>query len=71
MYSVSAINALQIYTKIHTESFDAAKESYLKLFTYTDVNPDMDTEEVLVYAGLRSYNDEQLYSNIADFFSKE
>ena len=38
--------------------FDAAKEAYLKLFTYTDVDSEMNTEEVLLYAGLTSYFDE-------------
>ena len=69
-YSVSAINALQIYQMANTDSFEAAKESYLKLFTYTDENPDMTTEEVLRYAGLLSYNDEQLYINLNEYFMK-
>lgn len=67
-YSVAAINALQIYAKCHTESFDSAKESYLKLFTYTDENPDMTVEEVLEYAGLMSYLDEELYSYLNGFY---
>ncbi len=67
-YSVSAINALQLYAKCHTDGFDAAKESYLKLFTYTDEDPEMNIEEVLEYAGLLSYNDEQTYKNIAALF---
>lgn len=66
-YSVSAINALQIYTDANNKGFDVAKESYLKLFTYTDENPDMITEEVLEYAGLLSYNDEQLYVKLSAF----
>ena len=68
-YSLSAINSLGIYAKIHQESFEAAKESYLKLFTYTDVDAEMDTEEVLLYAGLLSYNDEALYSSISKFLT--
>ena len=67
-YSVAAINALQIYAKCHTESFVSAKESYLKLFTYTDENPDMTVEEVLEYAGLMSYLDEELYSYLNGFY---
>ncbi len=70
-YSVSAINALQIYAKAHTDGFEAAKESYLKLFTYTDTFESdedyMTVEEVLLYAGLLSYNDEQTYKNISLF----
>ena len=63
-YAISGINALQIYSKIFLEGFDAAKDSYLKLVTYTDVDPDMTVEEVLAYAGLLSYNDEEVYKNI-------
>ncbi len=63
-YAISGINALQIYSKIFLEGFDAAKDSYLKLITYTDVDPDMTVEEVLAYAGLLSYNDEEVYKNI-------
>ena len=70
-YSVSAINALQLYAKTNTEGFEAGKESYLKLFTYTDTLESdedyMTVEEVLLYAGLLSYNDEQTYKNIANF----
>ena len=60
-YSVSALSVLQIYANAKNTSFDEAKESYLKLFTYTDVNPEMTTEEVLEYAGLYSFTDEDLY----------
>jgi oligoendopeptidase F len=59
-YAVSGVNALQIYAKSET-NYQAAKESYLKLFTYTDVNPEMTTEEILLYAGLTSYMDEQTF----------
>ena len=63
-YAVSGVNALQIYAKAMNDGFDAAKDSYLKLFTYTDENPEMTTEEVLLYAGLTSYVDEQTFVNI-------
>ncbi len=63
-YAISGVNALQIYVNAMDEGFDAAKESYLKLFTYTDVNPDMTTEEILLYAGLTSYVDEQTFIRI-------
>ena len=66
-YSVSAVNALQVYMKANNEGFDAAKESYLKLISYTDVDPDMDMIEVLEYAGFTSYMDEQLYKDLAAF----
>ncbi len=73
-YSVSAINALQLYAKCYTDGFDAAKESYLKLITYTDTlgeDENMTLDEVLEYAGLLSYIDEQTYINIANHFNKE
>ena len=63
-YAVSAVNALQIYANAAND-FNAAKESYLKLFTYTDVDPDMTLEEVLEYAGLTSYTDEKTFKNIS------
>ena len=62
-YAVSGINALQIYAKASTD-YDATKESYLKLFTYTDENPEMTTEEVLLYAGLTSFVDEETFKFI-------
>jgi oligoendopeptidase F len=63
-YAVSGVNALQIYTKVDRQGFEAAKESYLKLFTYTDENPDMTLEEILEYAGLTSYTDEETFEAI-------
>ena len=63
-YSVSAISVLQIYEMAETEGFDAAKDAYLKLFTYTDESLDMTLEEILEYAGLLSFKDEQLYINL-------
>lgn len=63
-YAVSGVNALQIYAKVENVSFDAAKDSYLKLFTYTDENPDMTLEQVLTYAGLTSYTDEETFKAI-------
>ena len=63
-YAISGVNALQIYVDAMKEGFDTAKESYLKLFTYTDVDPDMTTEEILLYAGLTSYVDEQTFKRI-------
>ena len=67
-YSVSALSVLQIYTKAQTEGFDAAADSYLKLVTYTDVNPDFTDSEILEYAGLYTVEDERLYSSFAKFF---
>ena len=68
-YAVSGINALQIYVKANNESFEAAKDSYLKLFTYTDADLDgeMNLNDVLEYAGLLSFTDEQTYAKIYSF----
>ena len=60
-YAVSGVNALQIYATATNEGFDAAKEAYLKLFTYTDEGSEMTTEEILVNAGLTSYLDKQTF----------
>ena len=60
-YAISGVNALQIYVNAQKNGLEAAKESYLKLFTYTDVDPEMTTEEVLIYAGLTSYVDEATF----------
>ncbi len=72
-YSISALSVLQLYPKAR-EDFDAAKDSYLKLFTYTDTLEEdeyMTTEEVLQYAGLYSYTDEELYKTIYYYFRPE
>ena len=67
-YSVSAISVLQLYGMANN-NFDAAKEAYLKLFTYVDEYTSEDdymtTEEVLAYAGLYSFTDDQLYQYLA------
>ncbi|MBR5797861.1 MAG: hypothetical protein IKY29_02800 [Clostridia bacterium] len=70
-YSVSAISVLQLYEMAHTDGFDVAKEAYLKLFTYVDENPEMTMEEVLAYAGMLSYEDEQLYINLKNYMTKK
>ena len=66
-YAVSALSVLQLYP-MTSEDYDAAIASYLKLFTYTDENPDMTTAEVLEYAGLYSFMDENLYKSLFDYF---
>lgn len=68
-YSVSAISVLQLYEMANTESFDVARDAYLKLFTYVDENPEMTMEEILEYAGMLSFDDEQLYVNLKEYMS--
>ena len=69
-YGVSALAALQIYMMASTEGFDVAKDAYLKLFTYTDVEGglEMTTEEVFEYAGMYFFNDEEIYISLKKFF---
>ena len=64
-YAVSGVNSLQIYAMAENNGYDAAKDAYLKLFTYTDANPDMTLEEVLTYAGLTSYVNEETFKLIS------
>ena len=68
-YSVSAISVLQLYEMANTDGFDAAKDAYLKLFTYVDENPEMTMEEILEFAGMLSYDDEQLYIDLKNSLS--
>ena len=70
-YSVSAISVLQLYEMANTDGFDVAKDAYLKLFTYVDENPEMTMEEILTYAGMLSFEDEQLYKNLNEYFLKK
>ena len=70
-YSVSAISVLQLYEVAKTEGFDVAKEQYLKLFTYTDENPEMGMNDILSYAGMLSFKDEQLYVSLNNYFLKK
>ena len=70
-YSVSALSVLQLYDIANTQGFDVAKDAYLKLFTYVDENPEMTMEEILTYAGMRSFKDEQLYISMNEYFLKK
>ena len=69
-YSVSAISVLQIYEMAHTQGVDVARDAYLKLFTYVDSNTNMSLDEILDYAGLLSFEDEQLYINLKNYMMK-
>ena len=67
-YSVSAISVMQLYEVAKTEGFDAAKAQYLKLFTYVDESPELGMNEILLYAGMLSFTDEQLYIQLDQYF---
>ncbi len=66
-YSVSALSVLQLYEIAGTQGFDAARDAYLNLFTYVDEDPNMSLEEIMAYAGLLSFEDEQLYINLRKY----
>ena len=68
-YSASAMAVLQLYEMANTDGFDAAKDAYLKLFTYVDVNPEMTLNETLAYAGMLTYQDKGLYEALYNYFS--
>jgi hypothetical protein len=70
-YSLSALSVLQVYEMANTNGFDVAKDAYLKLFTYVDEDPAMTIEEILAYAGMLSYDNEQLYINLNKYFLKK
>lgn len=70
-YSMSAISVLQLYEVANTDGFDAAKDAYLKLFTYVDEDPEMTMEEILAYAGLLSFKDEELYISLNNYMAKK
>lgn len=69
-YSISALSVLQLHETANTDSLEAATESYLKLFTYTETDPDMTTEQILVNAGMFSFNDEELYKALGAYIQK-
>ncbi|MBE6607243.1 MAG: hypothetical protein E7633_01615 [Ruminococcaceae bacterium] len=70
-YSVSAISVLQLYEVANTDGFDVAKDAYLKLFTYVDEDYEMTMKEILDYAGMLSFEDEELYKNLNKYFLKK
>ena len=67
-YSVSASAVLQLYEVAKTQGFDVAKEQYLRLFTYVDEDPHMGMNDILEYAGMLSFVDEELYIRLDQYF---
>lgn len=84
-YSMSALPSIEIYAKANTEGFDAARDSYLKLFTFADEEQFVETDEygyayvkedvtyqsILNWAGLSGPFQEELYKTIQQAFAKE
>ena len=69
-YSLSALSILQLYEMANNDGFETAQAAYLKLFTYVDENPEMTMEEILAYANMLSFMDENLYLVLKQYFLK-
>lgn len=52
-YVTSALSVIQLRKVANPRSLEVATDAYLKLFTYTDKDPEMTAEEVPMYAGLK------------------
>lgn len=79
-YAMSALPSMGIYVKAMQEGFDVAKESYFKLFTFSD-NQAFTTvdgagdkvvtatyQEILNYCGLYGPFQQELYQQLSNFF---
>lgn len=78
-YAMSALPAIELFVK-GMQDFDSAKQSYFKLFTFTDNDKFVETDEqgdlvvtagyaeTLQYAGLYSPFQEGLYTTLKDYF---
>ncbi len=81
-YAMSAIPCLEILSVADTESFEAAQEIYLNLFTFTDDEANVEIDEIgdktvkigfaetLEYVGLHSVFDAEAYNRIVNYFKQ-
>lgn len=81
-YAMSQIPVLTLYAKYEDEGYEAAVDSYLKLFNFTDLPEmahrneegdlecDVDYIDVLKYAGLTDAFTEETYKNIAEMYEE-
>ncbi len=81
-YAMSAIPCLELLTVADTQGYDAAKEIYLNLFTFTDDMANVEVDEMgdkivkigyadtLKYVGLHSVFDEETYKKIAEYLNQ-
>ncbi len=81
-YAMSALPALEIYAKASNEGLEAARASYIKLFTFSDhdefmgedqygdkiIKPETTYESILNWAGLSGPFQEELYKTIYEAF---
>ncbi|MCH5152295.1 MAG: hypothetical protein J1F65_06590, partial [Clostridiales bacterium] len=80
-YAMSALPALEIFAKAGSSGLDAARESYLKLFTYSSNSGFLGTDsygetvvtatyqQILNYCGLHSAFQSELYTTIRNYFN--
>jgi hypothetical protein len=68
-YSISLLSSLQLYMKAQDSSIEDAVISHNKLINYTDDNPDYTYSQVLEYAGLTDFKDEQLFVKLQKLFT--
>ena len=67
-YSVSALESLQIFFEYQQNGYEAAKAKYFKLFDYVTLKrEDMTYKDVLEYAGIPTYEDDELYDDAINF----
>ncbi len=65
-YAVSGLVALELYISAQNDD-GKAEDSYFKLFTYTDSSADMTTEQILEYAGLSYFDNDEFYLKAKNF----
>ena len=80
-YAMSALPAIEIFAKAGNSGLDAARESYLKLFTYSSNNSFLGSdgyggttvtasyETILNWCGLHSAFQSELYTTIETYFN--
>ena len=80
-YAMSALPCIELYAKAGTDGLNAARESYLKLFTYSSNSEFVGTdnygdkvvtatyEQILNYCGLHSAFQSELYDKIQTYFA--
>ena len=67
-YSISALESLQIFFEYQANGYEAAKAKYFKLFDYVTLKrEDMTYKDVLEYAGIPTYEDDELYDDAINF----
>lgn len=78
-YAISALPSIELYV-LGVEDFESAKDAYFKLFTFSDEEEFVQTDDngdrevvanysdILAYCGLNDIFDEEFYKYIAEFF---